>query len=147
MACICGSLPAQTEKTISIHIYDGKTGRPLASSGYQVRVDHQPEIHSNWVTENEDGSGTLVVPKGATLLSIRATYEDSMYLYINCDSTVGGPKAADQWYSISEILTTGIVAPNNCGKPKDAAKIKIAAKPGEFVFLVRKLSTKEQWRE
>jgi hypothetical protein len=70
-----------------------------------------------------------------------------MQTYVNCDSTLENTVRVGRWYSISEVLASGVVAPNGCGKPKDAAKIKPAAKPGEFVFLVRRMSTSERWRE
>jgi len=138
---------AQTEKTITIRVLNGKTGVPLLPSGYLVRINHEQTAHANWVVQNDDGSGKLIVPGGASLLSIQATYDVSTQTYINCDSIVGNALPVDRWYAISEILASGIVAPNACGKPKDAAKIKVVAKPGEFVFLVRRMSTREQWRE
>jgi hypothetical protein len=138
---------AQSEKTITIRVLDGKTGRPLRASGYLVRVDRAETVHANWAVENEDGTGKLTVPGGASLLSIRATFDASTQTYINCDATAETALPVDRWYPISEILATGIVAPNGCGKPKDAAKIKPVAKPGEFVFMVRRMTTREQWRE
>jgi hypothetical protein len=76
-----------------------------------------------------------------------------MRLYVNCDSVAGKADPADQWYSISEILASGVVASNGCVKPKDAAKpkeaarITAAAKPGEFVFFVRKENVWEEAQE
>jgi hypothetical protein len=147
MACSFSGMLAQTEKTITIRVLDGKTGRPLMASGYMVRVDHEQTAHANWAVQNQDGSGKLTVPGGATLFSIQATYDASTQTYVNCDSLTPDALPVDRWYAISEILATGIVAPNGCGKPKDAAKIKVVAKPGEFVFLVRRMTTREQWRE
>jgi len=147
MACLCGGLLAQAEKTITIRVLDGKTGKPLLASGFLVRVDREQAVHANWVVQNEDGTAKLTVPGGALLFSIQATYDDSMQTYVNCDSTLENTVRVGRWYSISEVLASGVVAPNGCGKPKDAAKIKPAAKPGEFVFLVRRMSTPERWRE
>ena len=141
-------MPAQTAKTVIVRVLDGKTGKPLLASGYLVRVDRQQTVHADWVTQNEDGSGKLTVPGSASLLSIQATYDDSTETYVNCDATIGKALPVDRWYAISEILTSGVVAaPNGCGKPRDAAKVKPVAKPGEFVILVRRMSTREQWRE
>ncbi len=148
MAALCGSLLAQSEKTISIRILDSKTGQPVEASGFQVRVDHEQAIHVNWVEQNEDGTNKLAVPAGASLLSIRGTYDDSTQVYVNCDAIDGKAKPVDRWYEVSEILISGVVAPNHCGKASDAAKVKPpVAKPGEFVFLVRRMTTVEQWRQ
>lgn len=147
MAGWCGGMLAQSEKTITIRVLDGKTGKPLLASGYLVRVDHEQNAHANWAVQNEDGSGKLTVPGGATLISIQATSDASTQTYVNCDATTGTALPADRWYAVSEILATGIVATNGCGKPKDAAKIKAVAKPGEFVFMVRRMTAREQWRE
>lgn len=146
LAAVCGCLFAQSEKTITVRILDGKSGRPVEASGFQVRVDHEPSFHADWVVQNEDGTGKLIVPKGASLLSIRGTYDNSMQVYVNCDSAAEKTNPVDRWYAISEILTSGIVAPNGCGKPSNAAKLKPVAKPGEFVFLVRRMTSREQWR-
>ena len=146
MASVCGCLLAQSEKTITVRMLDGKTGRLIEASGFQVRVDHEQTFHANWVVQSEDGTGKLIVPKGASLLSIRGTYDNSMQVYVNCDSATEKENPVDRWYAISEILTSGVVAPNACGKPIDAAKLKPVAKPGEFVFLVRRMTSREQWR-
>jgi len=147
MAACCGCLLAQTEKTITIRILDGKTGKPVETTGFQVRVDHEALIHSDWVVQSEDGANKLAVPKGASLLSIRGTYDNSMQIYVNCDSVVEKANPITRWYAISDILTSGVVVPNGCGKPSDQAKVKPVAKPGEIVLLVRRMTTREQWRE
>jgi hypothetical protein len=147
MAFLCGGMLAQTNKTVTIRVLDGKTGKPLLASGYLVRIDREQTVHANWAVENEDGTGKLTLPATAALFSIRATYDESTQTYVNCDSSTASALPVDRWYSISEILASGIVVSNNCGKPSDAAKIKPVAKPGELVVLVRRMSTQEQWRE
>ena len=44
---------------------------------------------------------------------------------------------------MSDILTKGVVAPDDCVKPKDAEKVKVTPNPDEFVLFVRK----RNWRE
>jgi len=152
MAALCGVLSAQTQKIITLRMMDGKTGRLIATSDFLVRVDHQQTVHANWVTMNEDGTGKLIVPGDASQLSIGASYDGSTSLYVNCDSnndTKGknpGP-ILDRWYSVSEILASGIVAPNDCIGKKVPEKLQIFAKPGEFVFFVRKMTSSEQLRD
>lgn len=147
MGALCGSLCAQTGKTITIRMLNGKTGKFLAASGFLVRIDHQEAVHADWVVQNEDGTAKLTLPEGASLLSIHATYDDSMQTFVNCDSASGKASPVDHWYAISEILTSGLVVPDGCVKAESAAKFKLVAKPGEFVLLVRRMSTREQWRE
>ena len=42
------------------------------------------------------------------------------------------------WYPVADILSAGIKIPNECIKEKDADKLNVEVKPGEFVLLVRK---------
>ena len=61
---LCGCLFAQSEKTITIRMLDGKTGKPIEASGFLVRVDHEQTVHADWVVQNEDGTGKLTLPRG-----------------------------------------------------------------------------------
>jgi hypothetical protein len=147
---LSGSLAAQTEKTITVRMLDSRTGRLIATSDYLVRFDHEKTGRGNLVTKNEDGTGTLTVPGNATVLSIRATYESNTLTYANCDASkdVGSSEHApslDHWYKISDILTMGVVAPNGCAGKKVPDKLQVVAKPGEFVFFVRKLNAREEY--
>jgi hypothetical protein len=101
-----------------------------------VRINHEETVHANWVVQNEDGTGTLTLPLDASILTIQGTYDSSMEVYLNCDAGAK-TETSDHWYTVSDILATGVVAPNGCGKQKAAAK------PGEFVFYVRR----QNWRE
>lgn len=147
-----GALYAQTPKTITLRMIDGKSGRLIATTDYLVRVNHQETIHANWVTMNDDGTGKLIVPGDASLLSIRASYDSATSLFVNCDSnndTKGlnpGP-VLDRWYSVSDIMATGIVAPNECIGKKVPEKLQLFAKPGEFVFFVRRMNVREEYRD
>jgi hypothetical protein len=101
---------------------------------------------------NEDGTGKLIVPGDASLLSIRASYDGSTSLYVNCDANkdtkgVNPGPILDRWYSVSDILTKGVVAPNDCIGKKVPEKLQIFAKPGEFVFFVRRMNAIEEYRD
>jgi hypothetical protein len=152
MAALGGALSAQTQKAITLRMMDGKTGRLIATADFLVRVDHQETVHANWVKMNDDGTGKLTLPGNPSLLSIRASYDSSTSFYVNCDAnndTKGknpGP-ILDRWYSVSEILEKGIVAPNDCIGKKVPEKLQLFAKPGEFVFFVRKMNSLEQFRD
>jgi hypothetical protein len=154
IALLCAGVPAQTGNTITVRMLEGRTGRLVMTTDFLVQINHQQEQHANWVTLNEDGSGKLTLPPGATDISIHGKYDSSMSVYVNCDMEKGkgilenqglleSAVAPDRWYPVTDILNSGVVAPNGCLSKKDAAKQKIAPKPGEFVFFVRK----KNWRE
>jgi len=152
MAALCGSVYAQTEKTVTIRMLDSKTGLLIATSDFQVRVNHEATVHGDWVKLNEEGTGKLTLPNDADVVSIHATYDGAMYIYTNCDAVkdrgssqrVASP---DRWYSVSAILKSGVLAPNDCVGNKVPDRLQVVAKPGEFVFFVRKLTALEQSRE
>lgn len=146
MAACCGCMIAQS-KTITLRMMDSKTGKLIETSSFLVSVNHDPAVHANWVVQNEDGTGKLTLPAAATLLSIHATYDNSMVTYVNCDGSAGKAGASESWYSIAEILATGISVPNSCGGHNGTAKHQLAAKPGELIFFVRKLNMREQYRQ
>ncbi len=86
--------------------------------------------------------GKFTVPGDAAVVSIHATYDTSMQMYVNCDSAQGEAEPSrPHWYAVSAILTSGVVAPNGCSKRTETAQ------PGEFVFFVRKQTRREQTRE
>jgi hypothetical protein len=132
------SVSAQTARTITIRMLDSRTGHLIESSNFLIRADRKETLHADWVKENDDGSATLTLPSGVALVSTQATYDSSLNIYINCDSVKDKQPNAEHWYDVAQILSSGIVAPNGCSK-------KIAtAKPGEFVFFVRKRNWKEE---
>ena len=140
IACVtvfCVSLHAQTVNTISIRLLDGKTGLPVKASNFLPKVDHHDTEHSEWVHMNDDGTVIVTLPADAKELSLKATYNGSMDTFINCDAAKESDRERDIWYPISDIVKSGMVAPNEC------SKTNYTAKPGEFVFFVRK----RDWRD
>jgi hypothetical protein len=137
LAAVSGSVYAQTEKTITIRLLDSRTGHLIAASDYLVRINHEETVHANWVLQNEDGTGKLTVPQNATVLAAQARYSIGLDIYVNCDSAKDKDIPVAHWYAVSDILTSGVAAPNGCSKRTALAK------PGEFVFFVRK----QNWRE
>jgi len=136
-AVLCASLHAQTENTIHIRLLDGKTGLPVKASNYLVRIDHHDTAHNEWVHINDDGTVIVTLPPDAREIAVKATYDMSTETYINCEVAKESDKQRDIWYPIAQILKSGVVAPNEC------SQTHYTAKPGEFVFFVRKLN----WRE
>lgn len=138
-------LCAQSPRIITLRMFDGKSGQPIEKPDFLVQINHQPTQHADWVHQTQDGSSQLTVPAEATEIVIHAKYDLSMSIYVNCDTQRNraippGTIPPDKWYSVSDILTSGVVAHNGCSK-KDSDKL--APKPGEFVFYVRKMN----WRE
>jgi hypothetical protein len=143
LACIFAivtSLHAQTGKTITVELRDGKTGLPVTPSNLLLRIDHHDAIHSDWVKINDDNTMTVSVPDDAKEISLQATYGDGMDTYINCDVAKQSDKERLVWYSIDLIMKSGAVTPNEC------SKTEYPAKPGAFVFFVRKRGALDRLR-
>ena len=137
-AALSAGLHAQSGNTIQIRLLDGKTGLPVKASNYMVRIDHHDTAHNEWVQIKDDGTVLATLPADAREVAIKATYDMSMQTYINCDVAKESDKERDIWYPIGQILKSGVVAPNEC------SQTHYTAKPGEFVFFVRKRNWVEQ---
>jgi len=140
--------PPPGSRTIILRMIDNKTGQPISSTELLVQVNHQKDYHADWVHLDDNDAAVLTLPADATLISIHAKYDLSLSLYVNCDTQQGRNVTntgalPDPWYPVAEILSAGTVAPNGCGRSKEVDKMKFTAKPGEFVFFVRK----RNWRE
>jgi hypothetical protein len=150
LAVASSSLIAQTSNTITLRMLEAKSGRLIATSHYLIRADHDKTLHADWVEQNENGTGKLRLWSYIRDISVQATYDNAMEVFINCDTATQKGVSFDHWYSVSTILATGIVAPNGCAKPSSPSKKKAAtdilpvAKPGEFIFFVRKQNRLEQ---
>lgn len=152
MAALCGAAPSQTDKTITVRMLDSRTGLLIASNNFLVRVNHLEAVHGDWVRTNEDGTGNLTLPSDATLISIHATYDSATAVYVNCDTNKDRGSAdhaanPDRWYPVEAILTSGVLAPNDCVGKKVPEKLQVVAKPGEFVFFVRPMNSMERFKE
>jgi hypothetical protein len=142
----------QPAKTITVRMLDTRSGKLIVSSDFLVRIDHQTTVHGDWIKLNEEGTARLTLPADATALSVRATYDSNTHTYINCDVDKARPSAerdtaADRWYSVADILTLGVVAPNNCIGKKVPDKLQVMAHPGEFIFFVRPRNGIEAFKE
>jgi hypothetical protein len=142
-ATLCLPLHAQADKTITVLMLDGKTGRPIIPSNLLVRIDHLNAIHNEGLKLTDDGLGIVTVPASASFLSIQGAYESSMEVYVNCDASMEKDTSTLHWYSIADILTSGVSIPNECYKGKYAEATRLANKPGVFVVYVRK----NNWHE
>jgi hypothetical protein len=136
--CIC--LHAQDYKLITVQLRDGKTGLPITPSNFLLRVDHYETVRNEWVKIYDNGTVLVRVPSEAKEISLQATYDEGMNTYINCDAAKQNDKEREIWYPIDVIMKAGVVAPDECGKAD------YTAKPGEFVFFVRKRNAFDRMR-
>lgn len=134
--------PATSPVTITIRMYDARTGSQITPSNFLIRLNHQDDIHSEGLHLDDDGTGHITLPAGSSFLSVQGTFDNSMEIYLNCDSGMEKDSHRLHWYAISDILSTGVIAPNECFKGKYEQQ-RLAAKPGEFLFYVRSRS----WRD
>lgn len=141
MTAVCGYSQAPATKTITLRMIDAKTGQMIPTSDFLIRIDHQEDQHGNWVKQNEDGSGKLTLPANALIVAVDGKYNSDTMLYVNCDSVRDKPEPVVHWYTLSDILATGVAAPNECSKHTAVAK------PGEFVFYVRQRNWREQYKD
>ena len=132
-----------TAKTITVLVFDGKTGRPITPDNYIVRVDHLNATHNEWLTIKDDGTATIAVPDKTSFLSVQTTYHRSMDFYVNCDAGMEKDTSTIHWYSITDILASGVSTSNECYKGKFADATKVAPKPGQFIFYVRPINARE----
>ena len=134
--------PTAAPATITVRMYDGRSGRQITPDNFLVRFDHQDDIRNAGLHIDDDGSGQITIPAGATFLSVEGTYDRSMEVYLNCDSGKEKEDRRRHWYAIATILSTGVIAPNECYNGK-YERPRFDVKPGEFVFYVRQ----HNWRD
>ena len=142
---LCGALHAQDTKTITLKIFDGRTGHPVMPTGFQVRADHLKAIHNDWVKQNDDGTAELTVPSDAHEISIHLAYDASMEVYVNCDAQKN--TFGDVWYLVPQIMSEGMVMANGCGHSKVNEKYKTSALPGELILFVREKNWIERGKD
>ena len=123
---------------LTVQLRDGRTGALITPSNLLFRVDHHDAIHNEWVKIGDNGTMTVTLPDDAKELSFQATYEEGMDTYINCDVAKQSDKERVVWYPIDLIVKSGVVTPNEC------SKTEYTAKPGEFIFFVRKRSAMDR---
>jgi len=144
LVVVCGALHAESTKTIILKVFDGKTGKPIVPTGYEIRIDHQQALHPDWAKPNEDGTAALTIPEGTHEIALHLAYDNSMEVYVACDADKNA--FGDVWYLVPQILSNGFVAADGCGKSKTNEKYKTTAAPGELILFVREKNVKERWR-
>ena len=113
---------------ISIRVVNGRTGYPITDEKFQLWFDNQSGSATS-ISTDKQGVARVDAPSGAALLLSANLYVDCRY------SKQTGPQRPT--YPVSEIVQTGVLAANTCGK------LKLSAAPGELIFFVRP----EHWWE
>lgn len=147
LVCACAGLMAQETKTFTVRILDGRTGAKIVPDNVEVHVDRKHDAHVEWVKLQDDGTALVTVPANATSIALRATYEASTNYYVNCDVSKQKDPSTETWFPLADVLSDGLVMPNECGKARNMKDVKFEAKPGEFLLLVRKRSLRDTMQE
>ncbi len=85
-----------------------RPAKPSRRTNIQVRFNHQRTKHSgNWVDQKDDGTIEVKLPADAKVIAVRATYDNSMEYFVNCDVAKQKDSAVDSWYPVADILTIG----------------------------------------
>lgn len=141
---LCANLIAQNappaQKVITIIMVNGKSGKTMIPDNFVIRFNHLNAIRNETLTLNDDGTGKVKLPADATYLSVQGTYQSSTDLYVSCDAGMEKDPSTLHWYSVADILSSGVSAPNECYKGKYAKSAAIPKAPGEFIFYVREIS-------
>jgi len=127
------------QRIVTIIMADGRSGKTIIPDNFVIRFNHLNAIRNETLTLNDDGTGKIRVPANATYISVQGTYHKSIDLYVNCDSGMDKDTSMLHWYSIDEIMSTGVTAPNECSHGKYAKSAAIPAAPGELIFYVREI--------
>jgi hypothetical protein len=147
MVVLFGPLYAQMDRTITIRMLDSKTGQPITTSEFEVWTGASPTPAQtggrpyHGVKPDDDGAGEMALPPDASVITVHAQYGRAGWGYVNCDRLKDQGPFREHWYSVQEILASGIAAPNYCSKKKAIAK------PGEFIFFVRPMTFWEKMHE
>jgi hypothetical protein len=114
---------------------DSGSGKQIKNDPFFVLVDHITDRTNIFVPTYPETEAVLV-PSTVSVISASGSYGDD-WPYVNCDvnSIVRG---TEQWYAVSSIVNSGLVAANHC------TNRRATASPGEFVFFVRKLTSDEK---
>lgn len=122
-------VPAKgSAEQITIRVVDGRNGHPIIDEKLQVWFNRQSGSAMS-ISTDKQGIAQVDAPSGAALLLSANLYVDCRY------SKQTGPERPT--YPISDILRTGVLAANTCGK------LKLSPTPGELIFFVRP----EHWWE
>jgi hypothetical protein len=111
--------PGYAQKKITVRVIDGRTGEAVTPDNLEVRINRQQAYHLEFVKMNDDGTAELMLPDNATALALRATYDNSMEYYVNCDVAQQKNTASQTWFPVEDVLKDGLLMPDECRKGKN----------------------------
>jgi hypothetical protein len=164
MLLICGSCGASLRaQTIRIKIVNGRNGHPMANRCVNVWIGNRSEPKSRPLLEtqtDENGAISLRLTNEDTgiddqkqrlvcglsgVIDPVVKYGDTVGIragYVSCQPhTPDYSWLAIQDFWIKEVLQSGVVTANACGRVKEAPR------PGELILFVRPLSWWEKWKQ
>lgn len=117
--------------TVTVRLVNGKNGKAVTDENLNV-----------WVNSEKDSQ--LFRPDHNGIIKLRVANNDVLAFASNIQVTCH-PYSRDERsirrYDVSEILAHGLSDENLCSK-----KIRVDARPGEFVFYERPRTLLEWWR-
>jgi len=122
------SSPLMKAQQVLIRVLDGRNGHPISDEKLQLWFNSQSGSAMS-ISTDKQGVAKVDAPSGAALLVSANLYVDCRY------SKQTGPERLT--YPVSDILHSGVLAANTCGK------LKLSPTPGELIFFVRP----EHWWE
>jgi hypothetical protein len=144
---ICAKCKAQGGQKITIIMLDSQSGKPITTSELQIWTGDSLAsaktggISPRYIKPGPDGAAEETFPADSNVFTVHAQYGPAGWGYVNCDRLKDRGAFREHWYSIAEALSSGIAAPNFCSKQKAIAK------PGQFVFFVRPMSSWEKFHQ
>ena len=143
----CASCRAQADHTITVLMLDSQSGKPITTSELQIWTGESLAsaktggISPHYIKPGADDTAEETFRPGSNVFTVHAQYGPASWGYVNCDRVKDRGAFRKHWYSIDEALSSGIAAPNLCSKQKAVAK------PGQFVFFVRPMTSREKFRQ
>lgn len=128
---------AEDTTTIHIRLINGKTGQPIANK--QIFLERNQKHLMSHAEEHDiktdtSGLAEAVVPKAGDVLN------PVVVDYRSCTPRARHPDEKDksERFPISQILSSGVVAQNTCGKTTQSAT------PGELILYFRTMNVFEK---
>jgi hypothetical protein len=132
---LLGSAAVAQNRQIIVQVLDGDTGKPIANQHLTIYAGDSPDavIHRKMnfqAVTNQKGFASLNTPPAAKWLQVWADWKTL------CQDNPKGKS-----FSIDEILSTGLAAPNTC------SSLVQKPDPGQFVLFARRSTAKEELRQ
>lgn len=138
-AFVAGPRPLQNAgatapaRTIKVRLLSGKNGKPIKNEN--------PNI---WIGDATSPSNPYTDSHGEIAVSVPDTRSQELRVmpdwYADCRFKADSEAGMQVKYSLEEIIITGVVSENLCGKHR------IAPIPGVLVLYVRPRTFMEKWR-